>query len=83
MRVCFAAMPTPPADFARVQSLVSIGQIAAQLGRNPASVYRAIMRLEIQPALILPVGGSRYDPAVVDLLGASMRRPNYSQRASA
>ncbi len=76
-------MPTPPTDLAGVQSLLSIGQIAAHLGRNPASVYRAILRLEIQPALTLPVGGSRYDPAVVDLLGASMRRPNYSQRASA
>lgn len=73
-------MQTRPLDLARIQSLLSLGQIAAKLQRNPSGVWDAIKRLNIQPVITLPIGGSRYDPSVVDLLAAKMRRPNHTYR---
>ncbi len=72
----------------QIQSLLTLRQIAAKLQRNPSSIWTAVnaltavKRLNIQPVLTLPVGGSRYDPSVVDVLAARMRRPNHSSRNS-
>ncbi len=66
----------------QIQSLLTLRQIAAMLQRNPSSIWTAVKRLNIQPVLTLTVGGSRYDPSVVDVLAARMRRPNHSSRNS-
>ncbi len=67
---------------ADLQALLSVGQIASQLGRSPQGIYHRLKILNIQPVLTLPVGGARYAPSVIEVIGASMRRPNYSCRSS-
>ena len=55
--------------------LLSIGQIAFLINRSKMTVHRRIRAIGIEPALLLSVGGARYDPSVVEQLGP-FKRPN-------
>jgi hypothetical protein len=66
---------------ADLQALLSVGQIASRLGRSPQGIYHRLKVLNIEPVLTLPVGGARYDPSVVEVIGAALRRPNYNCRS--
>ena len=57
--------------------LLSIGQIAVLINRSKMTVHRRLRAKSIQPALLLSVGGARYDPSVIEQLG-SFKRPNSS-----
>ena len=56
--------------------LLSIGQIAFLINRSKMTVHRHLRTKGIQPALLLSVGGARYDPSVIEL--GSFKRPNSS-----
>jgi len=66
---------------AETSPLLSIGQIAVLINRSKMTVHRRLRAKSIQPALLLSVGGARYDPSVVKQLGP-FKRPNvgYSRR---
>ncbi len=60
-----------------ISPLLSIGQIAVLIKRSKMTVFRSIRLKGIKPALILSVGGARYDPSIVDQLGP-FKAPNTS-----
>jgi hypothetical protein len=66
---------------AEISPLLSIGQIAVLIKRSKMTVHRRIRAKGINPALLLSVGGARYDPSIVEQLGP-FKRPNcgYTRR---
>lgn len=61
------------------QNLLTAGGIAARNGHSRASVYEALERLDIKPALELPNGPKYYDKSVADRLKSEMRQPRRSK----
>jgi hypothetical protein len=60
--------------------LLSVGQIAILVNRTTMTVQRHIRKKGIQPALLLGMGGKRYDPSVVALIGP-FKRPTAAELA--
>ena len=59
-----------------ISPLLSVGQIAALKGCTTMTIQRHIQAKGIKAALRLSVGGSRYDPSVVDQIGIIKRAAN-------
>jgi hypothetical protein len=70
-------LPAHAQLMADTSPLLSIGQIAVLINRSKMTVHRRIRANGIEPALLLSVGGARYDPSVIEQLG-SFKRPNSS-----
>ena len=58
-------------------SLLSVSEIALQIGRTPAAVAVAIRRLGIRPSLTGSHGHFKWYPSdAAEMIAASMRKPN-------